>query len=133
MKPENLLYAKTHEWVGIETNADGSKIATVGLSRYALESLTDLVYIELPQVGRSIEVGEMFGEIESVKAVSELYSPVAGKIVEVNDAVADRLESLADDPYQDGWLVKIRMDDDKGTDHLFDAAAYEKHCRSESH
>ena len=133
MKPENLLYAKTHEWVGIETNADGSKIATIGLSKFALELLTDLVYVELPQAGSSLEIGEMFGEVESVKAVSELYSPVAGEIVEVNDAVADRLESLAKDPYQGGWLVKIKMNDDKGIDCLLDAAAYEKHCQSESH
>ncbi|MCL2348868.1 MAG: glycine cleavage system protein GcvH [Planctomycetaceae bacterium] len=133
MKPENLLYAKTHEWVCLETNADGTKIATIGLSGFALKSLTDLVYLELPQVGRSLEAGEMFGEIESVKAVSELYSPVAGEIVEVNDAVADRLESLVGDPYQDGWFVKIRMDADQGIDRLLDAAAYEKHCQSESH
>ena len=133
MTPENLLYAKSHEWVEIATDDSGVKIATVGLSKFALDALTDLVYIDLPEVGDSAEIGETFGEIESVKAVSEMYSPVSGEIVAVNDAVGDQLETLAQDPYQNGWLIKIKMASDDGVELLFDFAAYQKHCEAEGH
>ncbi len=87
MTPDKLLYAKTHEWAAIEKSGSGS-VATVGISSFAIEALTDLVYIELPAVGRKVKHGESFGEIESVKAVSDLYSPVDGEVVEVNGAPA---------------------------------------------
>ena len=132
MKPENLLYAKTHEWVDVETDADG-QIATVGLSKFALDLLTDLVFIDLPNVGDAAEAGESFGEIESVKAVSAMYSPVTGEIVAVNDTVSDRLETLAQDPYDDGWLIKIKLSGNEGLDQLLDFAAYQKFCESETH
>ena len=132
MKPENLLYAKTHEWVDVETGADG-QIATVGLSKFALDLLTDLVFIDLPNVGDAAEAGESFGEIESVKAVSAMYSPVTGEIVAVNDTVSDRLETLAQDPYDDGWLIKIKLSGNEGLDQLLDFAAYQKFCESETH
>jgi len=132
-KPENLLYAKSHEWVEIATDGSGAKIATVGLSKFALDALTDLVYIDLPEVGDSAETGETFGEIESVKAVSEMYSPVSGEIVAVNDAVGDQLETLAQDPYENGWLIKIKMASDVGVEQLLDFAAYQKHCETEGH
>ena len=131
MTPEQLLYAKTHEWVHVETDASGAKIATVGLSAFALEVLTDLVYVELPEVGRQVEAGAPFGEIESVKAVSDLVSPVDGEIVEVNPDVADRLDRLADDPYESGWLVKIKITDESGLSELLDYAAYLKQCEEE--
>ena len=131
MTPEQLLYAKTHEWVHVETDASGAKIATVGLSAFALEVLTDLVYVELPEVGRQVEAGAPFGEIESVKAVSDLSSPVDGEIVEFNPDVADRLDRLADDPYESGWLVKIRITDESGLSELLDYAAYQKQCEEE--
>ncbi len=131
MTPEQLLYAKTHEWVHVETDPSGAKIATVGLSAFALEVLTDLVYIELPEVGREVEAGASFGEIESVKAVSDLFSPVDGEIVEVNPDVADGLERLADDPYEAGWLVKIKITDESGLSALLDYAAYQKQCEEE--
>ena len=131
MKPEQLLYAKTHEWVRVETDDSGAKTATVGLSAFALEALTDLVYIELPEVGGRVEAGKPFGEVESVKAVSDLYSPVDGEVIEINTGVADRLEHLADDPYQDGWLVKIKITDESGLAHLLDYAAYQKQCEEE--
>ena len=133
MKPENLLYAKTHEWVHIETDATGGRIATVGLSEFALQALTDLVFIELPSVGDGVEAGETFGEIESVKAVSALYSPVTGEIVAVNDPVSDRLETLGQDPYEEGWFIKIRITGNKGLDQLLDFAAYQQFCESEAH
>ena len=133
MQPENLLYAKTHEWVAIETNTAGEQIATVGLSEFALKALTDLVFIELPNVGDAVEAGESFGEIESVKAVSALYSPVTGEIIAVNSPVSDRLEMLAQDPYNDGWFVKIKFADKEVPAQLLDFAAYQKFCENEAH
>lgn len=131
MKPEQLLYSKTHEWVYVETDDSGAKIATLGLSAFALEALTDLVYIDLPAIGCKVSAGGTFGEIESVKAVSDLYSPVDGEVVEVHASVADNLEGLADDPYGDGWLVKIKIGDEAGLDQLMDHAAYQKQCEQE--
>ena len=133
MQPEKLLYAKTHEWVSVETDAAGNNIATVGLSKHALDLLTDLVFIDLPSVGDTAEAGEAFGEIESVKAVSAICSPVYGEIVAVNDSVGNRLETLWQDPYENGWLVKIRLSDNEGLDQLLDFAAYQKFCESEAH
>ena len=132
MTPEELLYSKTHEWVRVETDSAGAKIATVGLSAFAVEVLTDLVYIDLPEVGRRLAVGETFGEIESVKAVSDLYSPVAGEVVEVNASIADDLETLAGDAYEAGWLVKIKLADESGLAELLDYAAYQKQCEEET-
>ena len=133
MKPENLFYAKSHEWVHVETDAAGGQVATVGLSKHALELLTDLVFIDLPSVGDTAEAGETFGEIESVKAVSAMYSPANGEIIAVNDAVSDRLETLGQDPYDEGWLIKIKLSGDEGLDQLLDFAAYQKFCESETH
>ena len=111
----------------------GGKIATVGLTAFALEALTDLVHIELPPVGRKVKAGEPFGEIESVKAVSDLYSPVDGEVVAVNTAVADNLEHLADDPYKAGWFIKIKISNEAGLAALLDEAAYKKQCEEEQH
>ncbi len=129
--PEELLYSKTHEWVAVESDQAGAKVATIGLSAFALEALTDLVFLDLPQVGRNVSAGEPFCEIESVKAVSDLYSPVDGEIIEVNEALADRLEGLSDDPYTNGWFVKIRISDDTALAGLMDHAAYQKQCEQE--
>ncbi len=133
MTPEQLLYTKSHEWAYIETDSSGAKIATVGLSTFALELLTDLVYVDLPEVGHRVTAGEPFGEIESVKAVSDLYSLVDGEVVEVNTALADNLAGLADDPYQTGWFVKIRIADESSLAGLMDYAAYQKQCEEEEH
>ena len=133
MKPEDLLYAKTHEWVHVETDASGAQVATVGISDFAVEALTDLVYIELPEVGRNVTAGESFCEIESVKAVSDLYAPVDGKLVAVNDALADDLETLSNDPYGEGWIAKIEITDDAGLAELMDHATYQKQCQEEAH
>ena len=132
MTPEKLLYAKTHEWADIATNDAGEKIATVGLSQFALDALTDLIFIDLPEVGQMVEAGEQFGEIESVKAVSEMYSPVSGEIIAVNSAVGDSLETLGQDPYENGWLVKIKMSANDA-EQLLDFAAYQTHCQNEGH
>src|SRR5882757_1105662 len=103
MKPENLLFAKTHEWVAV-TDEGGQKVATVGLSAFAVEALTDLVFIELPKVARQVKAGESFCEVESVKAVSDVYAPVAGEVIAVNGKLADDLETLSKDPFGAGWI-----------------------------
>jgi len=129
--PEQLLYNKTHEWVLFETDDHGTKIATVGISAFAIEALADLVYIELPEVGRQVTAREPFGQIESVKAVSDLLSPVDGEVVEVNTPLVDNIEQLADDPYQAGWFVKIKVADESGIAELLDWAAYQRQCEEE--
>ncbi|MEZ6119699.1 MAG: glycine cleavage system protein GcvH [Pirellulaceae bacterium] len=130
MKPEELLYAKTHEWAAIE-DVDGQKIATIGISAFAVEQLTDLVYMDLPQVGQQVTAGDSFGEIESVKAVSDLYSPVTGEITEVNSSLPDKLEVFSDDPYGQGWIMKVRISDESSLSDLADFAAYQKQCAEE--
>ena len=126
MDPSALKYAKTHEWVALEGD-----VATIGISDFAVKQLTDLVYIELPDKGRSVTAGEAFGEVESVKAVSDLYAPVAGEVVEVNSSLADDLAALSDDAFGSGWIVKIKASDpDLGA--LMDHAAYTKYCEAES-
>lgn len=132
MKPEELLYAKTHEWVSV-SEEDGAKVATLGLSAFAIEELTDLVFIELPKVGAQVEAGEAFCEVESVKAVSDIYAPVSGEVIAANSALPESLETLSDDPYEAGWIAKIKISDDAGLDSLMDLAAYEKQCSEEAH
>ena len=132
MTPEQLLYTKTHEWVDVGTDSSGAKIATMGLTDFALKALTDLVFIELPEVGREVAAEESFGEIESVKAVSDLYAPVAGEIIEVNSAMVDNPDALSDDPYEAGWLVKIKISGDTAVAGLLDYAAYQKQCEEEA-
>ncbi len=125
MKPEELLYAESHEWVHVDENG-GEKIATIGISQHAVEALTDLVYIELPEPGTQVSAGEPFGEVESVKATSELYSPVDGEIVEVNTSLADSPQILNEDPYGKGWIIKVRLSSDDALSKLMDYEAYEK-------
>lgn len=133
MSPEELLFAKTHEWAHLETDASGAKIATVGISQFAVEALTDLTYMELPAVGRQVQAGETLGEIESVKAVSDLYSPVDGEIIEVNEDLPDHLERLSKDPYGAGWIAKIKLASEASLKNLMDYAAYQKQCAEEQH
>ena len=132
MTPEKLLYAKTHEWAKVEADK-GAKTATIGISDFAVAALTDLVYIELPEVGRQVEAGEPFGVIESVKAVSDLYSPLSGEVLAVNRELPDHLERLAADPYGGGWIVKLKVTDEAGLKNLLDHAAYQKQCAEEGH
>jgi glycine cleavage system H protein len=124
-----MKFAKTHEWIRPE--ADG--LATVGISAYAVEALTDLVFMQLPAVGRQVKAGESFGEIESVKAVSDLYAPVSGEVVAVNTTLPGQLETLGKDPYNAGWIVKIKPDDPAEMSGLLDRAAYEALVKSQSH
>lgn len=131
MNPEELLYCKTHEWVRISEEG-GAKIATVGISAFAVEQLTDLVYMELPEPGHEVKAGEPFGEVESVKAVSPMYSPVSGQVTSVNSELPDKLETLNEDPYDAGWIIKVKLSDESGLSDLLDYAAYQKQCAEES-
>jgi glycine cleavage system H protein len=127
VKPEELLYSETHEWVHVSEEGN-DKIATVGLSAFAVEQLTDLVFLELPEAGRAVAAGEEFGEVESVKAVSPLYSPVDGEIVEVNAALSTQLDTLSNDPYDAGWMMKVKISDESSLTRLLDYEAYQKQC-----
>ena len=132
MNAEELLYAKTHEWVAVDSNDAGEKIATVGISAFAVEALTDLVHIELPEVGRLVSASEPFGEVESVKAVSDLYAPVGGEVVAVNESLPDTLEVLSDDPFGRGWVAKILISDEGDLALLMDHATYQTQCAEEA-
>ena len=128
MDPTTLKYTPTHEWVHL----DGD-VATLGISRFAVDQLTDLIVIDLPKVGATLTKGKSFGEVESVKAVSDLYAPIGGEVVEVNAAVADDVQILAEDPYTKGWLVKIRVTDPSAIAGLLDHAAYQAKVADEAH
>jgi len=124
-----MKFAKTHEWIRPE--ADG--LATVGISAYAVEALTDLVFMQLPAVGKRVKAGESFGEIESVKAVSDLYAPVSGEIVAVNTALPGQLDLLGKDPYGSGWVMRIRPDDPAEMSALLDQTAYDASVKNTPH
>ena len=130
MNPKDLLYAETHEWVRVSQES-GRKVGTVGVTAFALEQLTDLVHMVLPKVGAQLKAGQPFGEVESVKAVSDLYSPVDGEVIAVHTDLIDKLESLPSDPYNTGWMIKIAISDESSLKKLMDAAAYEKQCAAE--
>ena len=122
-----LLYAESHEWVDVAEDG-GQRVATIGISAFAIEQLNDLVYMDLPEVGKTLATGDEFGEVESVKAVSPLYSPVAGEVVDVHSDLPDNLDQLNDDPYDFGWIIKVKLSDAASLDSLMDHAAYQKQC-----
>jgi glycine cleavage system H protein len=128
MDPAKLRYSPTHEWVHL----DGTT-ATVGISKFAVDQLTDLITIELPAVGTRVVPGKSFGEVESVKAVSDLYAPIGGVVVEVNKAVADDVQILADSPFDKGWLIRVKIDNPADLESLLDAEAYEAKVADEAH
>ena len=128
MDQTSLRYLKSHEWAGFDRD-----VATVGITDFAVSQLTDLTYVELPKVGTTVSRGERFGEVESVKAVSDLYSPVTGEVVEVNSSLEDDVAPLSSDPLGAGWLIKVRVADPSDASGLLDRAAYEAHCASEAH
>ncbi len=119
-------YAKTHEWVVVD-----GKIATVGITNFAQDKLGDVVYVDLPQIGKVVKKGDSFMSIESVKAASDIYAPVSGKIIEVNEKLNDQPELVNKDPEGKGWLVKIEMSDEKELNQLLDEEAYKKLCKEE--
>jgi glycine cleavage system H protein len=128
MDRKSLGYLASHEWVHMQGST-----ATVGITQFAVEQLTDLIMIELPAVGTKVTAGKSFGEIESVKAVSDLYAPVSGEVIEVNSAVTSDVQVLAEDPYDKGWLIKLRIDQPPQTGELLDLASYEKKVAEEAH
>jgi glycine cleavage system H protein len=130
MNPKDLLYAETHEWVRVAADG-GRKVATIGITAFAIEQLTDLVHMVLPKVGTQVKAGTPFGEVESVKAVSDLYSPVDGEVIAVHSELPGKLETLGSDPYAEGWMIKVALSDESSLKSLMDAAAYEKQCATE--
>jgi glycine cleavage system H protein len=119
--PSDRRYTKEHEWVRVEDN-----MGTVGITDYAQDQLGDIVYVDLPSVGTQVKQLEKLGEIESVKAVSDLYSPVSGEVVEVNQGVNDRPELVNQSPYEEGWLVRVRLADPAELDNLLTAKQYDE-------
>jgi glycine cleavage system H protein len=128
MDPKTLRYAKTHEWASLQGDQ-----CTVGITKFAVDQLTDVVYIDLPDVGEHVFKGDSFGEIESVKAVSDLYSPVDGSVVEVNQKLVEDPARITNDPYGKGWMVKIKTEPGTNLDHLMTLEQYEKQIASEEH
>lgn len=119
--PNNLRFAKSHEWV--LDNGDGT--VTVGISDHAQELLGDVVFVELPEIGRAVNAGEDFSLVESVKAASDVYSPVTGEVIEVNDALEDAPELINESPYGEAWIAKLKLADSSDLSALLDASAYE--------
>lgn len=122
---DDRRYAESHEWVKI----DGD-IATIGISDYAQHALGDVVYVDMPEVGDEVEAGEAFGAVESVKAASDLISPVSGEVVEINEELEDAPEKVNEDAFEN-WIIKVKMSDAAEYDALLDAAAYTKLCENE--
>lgn len=129
MTPEDSRYAKSHEYINVEGD-----IGTIGITEYAQKELGDVVFVELPQVGTQLEAGDELGSIESVKAVSELFSPVGGEVVEINERLAEKPELINTDPYGDGWMVRIKVADLSEVDELLmTAEEYDEYVETESH
>jgi glycine cleavage system H protein len=124
--PEDLKFSKEHEWVLVEGG-----VATVGITDYAQDQLGDIVFVELPAVGDKVSKEDAFGVVESVKAVSDIYAPVSGKVVEVNDDLPENPEMLNEDPYGDGWIIKIEMSDPEEIQDLMTSAEYEEYVAEE--
>ncbi len=124
MAPKDLHYTKEHEWVRV----DGD-VATVGITDYAAHQLGDIVYVELPEVGRTLTQFATAGVVESVKAVSDLFAPVGGEVIDTNAGVSDHPETVNADPYGEGWMLKVRLSDTAQIDELLDATAYEELTR----
>ena len=124
--PSELKYSKDHEWVRV----DGSK-AVIGITAHAAEALGDVVFVELPEVDDSVAANDAFGSVESVKAVSDIFSPVSGKIVAINEALLDSPELVNSDPYGEGWMIEVEMDDPAELDELMSAGDYEAFLKEE--
>jgi glycine cleavage system H protein len=122
--PEDLRYSKDHEWVAFDQDAG---VATVGITDYAQGELGDVVFVELPGVGTPVVAHSVCGTIEAVKAVAELFAPVSGEVVDVNPVLEDHPETLNSDPYEEGWMIRIRLSDPDELDDLLDAAGYAEH------
>ena len=126
MRPRELKYAKTHEWVRIEND-----IATSGITDFAVKSLSDLVYVDMPEVTDLLEQAQPYLEVESVKAVADVYAPLSGEIVEINEAIADDLDRVAKDPFGDGWFVQFRISHPEEAESLMNAEQYDAYVKAE--
>ena len=124
--PENLRYSKDHEWVLVEGD-----VATIGITDYAQHALGDVVYVDLPRAGDAFGTHEAFGSVESVKAVSEVFTPISGEITEVNDALNDDAEKVNSDPYGDAWFIKIKMNNAGEADAMLSAEEYEEYLSNQ--
>ncbi|MEW8958789.1 glycine cleavage system protein GcvH [Neomoorella humiferrea] len=124
--PANLYYSKDHEWVEVEGNR-----ARIGITDYAQESLGDIVFVELPQVGDELAAGDSFGVVESVKSASDVYAPVGGKVVAVNEALLDSPQDINADPYGKGWMIEVEMSDPAEIENLMDSGAYQQLVKEE--
>lgn len=120
--PKNLKYTREHEWVLVEKNE-----ATVGITEYAAEKLGDVVYVDLPEEGDNLDIGGTFGAVESVKAVSDLYSPLSGQVKEINKALTDSPEVINEDPYGEAWMIKLVIDDENELEELLTAEEYARY------
>ena len=127
--PNELSYTKSHEWVRV----DEEGIATIGITDHAQEMLGDLVFVELPEVGTELGIGAECAVVESVKAASDVYSPVSGEVVEANELLADAPETINQDAYEEGWIFRVRLSNPTEVDGLMDADSYAEHCESEEH
>jgi glycine cleavage system H protein len=127
MTPEDSRYSKSHEYVHVEGG-----VGTIGITDYAQKELGDVVFVELPQVGTELEQGDEMGSIESVKAVSELFAPVSGQVVEVNDALTEKPELVNTDAYGDGWMIRVKLTTPEEVDELMDAEEYEEYVEKEA-
>ena len=127
MYPTDRRYSKEHEWVRVEGDR-----GTLGITDHAQSQLGDVVFLELPEVGTRLQLGESFGTVESVKAVSELYAPVSGEVLEVNSALVDTPEKVNEDPHGVAWMVVVKLDDPSAVDALLDAEGYQKHVAEET-
>ncbi len=128
MDPKTLRYTKTHEWASLEGG-----VCTVGLTKFAVEQLTDITFVELPKVGQKVTAETAFGVIESVKSANDLYSPISGEVVEANKAVVDTPPLVSEDCYGKGWLIKVRVAPGTTFDRLLTAEQYEQQVASEGH
>jgi glycine cleavage system H protein len=125
--PEDLHYSKDHEWVRVDGN-----VAIIGITDYAQNSLGDVVYVELPKAGEAFSASESFGSVESVKAVSEVFTPISGAIAQINESLADEPEKVNTDPYGEGWMIRVEMSNPGEVDSLLTAAEYEDFTKAES-
>jgi glycine cleavage system H protein len=128
MDPKTLRYAKTHEWAHLEGD-----VCTIGISQFAVDQLTDIIYVDLPDVDDPVAAGDSFGEIESVKAVSDIYAPVTGDVTAVNEKLQNDPTVISKDPYGAGWLVKVKVEKGTTLDHLLTLEQYQQQVASEGH
>jgi len=131
MYPDDLMYTKDHEWARLE-DKDGQKVATIGITRFAVEQLGDVTQIDLPKEGETVKQAEVFGSVESVKAVSDLFAPLSGKVLKVNSPLGDSPEYVNEDPYDEGWMIQIVLSSPDETKGLMDAETYQAFLREQA-